>query len=214
MDLGVSSPQIDNPIRGFSFKQDGELDMRMDQSQNLTAHYIVNNFDEKELTFIFKEYGEERFSKKISRSIVEYRENHKPIDTTLELSKIISQSVPKKDPNKDPATRVFQALRIRVNDELNDLQECLPKAFDYLKDNGRLAIISFHSLEDRIVKNFVKSKLKTDLIPKNIPIKASDIQKPEIMMIGKVIEPSDLEVKHNPRARSAKLRVIERLVNS
>jgi 16S rRNA (cytosine1402-N4)-methyltransferase len=211
MDLGVSSPQLDEPSRGFSFQSDAALDMRMDQSQSLTAADIVNSYEEKELIELLFSYGEEKFSKRIVRSILIHRETMGPINRTHELAKIINQAVPKREPGKNPATRTFQALRIKVNEELEEVEKSLPIAFDYLNPKGRLVVISFHSLEDRIVKNFTKIKMKTDLIPKYIPIRASEIKLSSVKKIGKLIMPSKEELKLNPRSRSAKLRIIEKV---
>ena len=211
MDLGVSSPQLDDAQRGFSFKADGLLDMRMNQNHLETAADIVNTYDISDLAYIFKVYGEERFARRVAKFIVQYREEKKPIKTTRELAQIINNAVPKKEPGKDSATRSFQALRIKVNKEMEEIEKTLPIAFEYLKKNGRLAVISFHSLEDRIVKNFIKEKLQTDLIPKYIPIKASEIKKSTLKKIGRLITPSEKELKTNPRSRSAKLRIMERV---
>ena len=211
MDLGVSSPQQDEPSRGFSFMADAGLDMRMDQSQSLTAADIVNSYEEKELIELLFLYGEEKFSKRIVRSILIHRETIGPITRTHELAKIINQAVPKREPGKNPATRTFQALRIKVNEEITEVERALPIAFDFLNTKGRLVVISFHSLEDRIVKNFTKYKMETDVIPKYIPIRASEIKLPSVKKIGKLITPSKEEIKLNPRSRSAKLRVIEKV---
>ena len=211
MDLGVSSPQLDDSQRGFSFKSDGLLDMRMNQNHSETAADIVNNYDINELAYIFKVYGEERFAKRVAKFIVQYREEINQITTTSQLAQIINNAIPKKEPGKDGATRSFQALRIKLNQEIDEIEKTLPIAFEYLKKNGRLAVISFHSLEDRIVKNFIKNKLQTDLIPKYIPIKASEIKQSTLRKIGKLITPSERELKSNPRSRSAKLRIMERV---
>ena len=211
MDLGVSSPQLDDAQRGFSFKSDGLLDMRMNQNHTETAADIVNNYDINELAYIFKVYGEERFAKRVAKFIVKYREEINQITTTSQLAQIINNAIPKKEPGKDGATRSFQALRIKLNQEIDEIEKTLPIAFEYLKKNGRLAVISFHSLEDRIVKNFTKNKLQTDLIPKYIPIKASEIKQSTLRKIGKLITPSERELKSNPRSRSAKLRIMERV---
>ncbi len=211
MDLGVSSPQLDDSQRGFSFKSDGLLDMRMNQNHTETAADIVNNYDINELAYIFKVYGEERFAKRVAKFIVQYREEINQITTTSQLAQIINNAIPKKEPGKDGATRSFQALRIKLNQEIDEIEKTLPIAFEYLKKNGRLAVISFHSLEDRIVKNFTKNKLQTDLIPKYIPIKASEIKQSTLRKIGKLITPSERELKSNPRSRSAKLRIMERV---
>ena len=211
MDLGVSSPQLDEPSRGFSFQSDAALDMRMDQSQSLTAADIVNSFEEKELIELLFSYGEEKFSKRIVRSILIHRDTIGPITTTLELAKIINQAVPKREPGKNPATRTFQALRIKVNEEIEEVEKALPTAFDFLNTKGRLVVISFHSLEDRIVKKFTKFKMETDVIPKYIPIRESEIKLSSVKKIGKLITPSKEEIKLNPRSRSAKLRIIEKV---
>jgi len=211
MDLGISSPQVDNAERGFSFRLDGQLDMRMNQDHLETAADIVNSYDEAELIYILKVYGEERFAKRIARSIVAHRADVGRIEKTIQLAQIINKAVPKREPGKDPATRTFQALRIKVNQEIEEIEKALPIAFDLLNKNGRMAVISFHSLEDRVVKNFAKQQLETDLIPKYIPIKASEIRKTNLKKIGKLIIPSEIEIKENPRSRSAKLRVIERI---
>lgn len=211
MDLGISSPQVDNAERGFSFRLDGQLDMRMNQDHLETAADIVNSYDEAELIYILKVYGEERFAKRIARSIVAHRADVGRIEKTIQLAQIINKAVPKREPGKDPATRTFQALRIKVNQEIEEIEKALPIAFDLLNKNGRIAVISFHSLEDRVVKNFAKQQLETDLIPKYIPIKASEIRKTNLKKIGKLIIPSEIEIKENPRSRSAKLRVIERI---
>ena len=211
MDLGISSPQVDNAERGFSFRLDGQLDMRMNQDHLETAADIVNSYDEAELIYILKVYGEERFAKRIARSIVTHRADVGRIEKTIQLAQIINKAVPKREPGKDPATRTFQALRIKVNQEIEEIEKALPIAFDLLNKNGRIAVISFHSLEDRVVKNFAKQQLETDLIPKYIPIKASEIRKSNLKKIGKLIIPSEIEIKENPRSRSAKLRVIERI---
>ena len=211
MDLGISSPQVDNAERGFSFRLDGQLDMRMNQDHLETAADIVNSYDEAELIYILKVYGEERFAKRIARSIVAHRADIGRIEKTIQLAQIINKAVPKREPGKDPATRTFQALRIKVNQEIEEIEKALPIAFDLLNKNGRIAVISFHSLEDRVVKNFAKQQLETDLIPKYIPIKASEIRKSNLKKIGKLTIPSEIEIKENPRSRSAKLRVIERI---
>ena len=211
MDLGISSPQVDNAERGFSFRLDGQLDMRMNQDHLETAADIVNSYDEAELIYILKVYGEERFAKRIARSILAHRADVGRIEKTIQLAQIINKAVPKREPGKDPATRTFQALRIKVNQEIEEIEKALPIAFDLLNKNGRIAVISFHSLEDRVVKNFAKQQLETDLIPKYIPIKASEIRKSNLKKIGKLTIPSEIEIKENPRSRSAKLRVIERI---
>ena len=190
----MSNTQLNNPSRGFSFEKDGPLDMRMDFKNNkLTAKEIINNYSEKDLANIFYYYGEERNSRKIARQIINYR-TKEPINTTSELSKIIKKVNFEKF--KNPSTRVFQALRIYVNDELNELESFLNKSINILKRKGRMAIITFHSLEDRIVKNFIK--------------KQSELSGQLKIITKKPVIPSPLEVKINSRSRSAKLRVAEK----
>jgi len=202
MDLGISSPQIDEADRGFSFNLDSNLDMRMNQSQKLTASEIINNFDYDELVKILYDYGEEKFAKKIVREIVKYREEKGKISRTTELADIVK---------KNPATKTFQAIRIKVNEELLEIEQVLPAAFEALEKNGRLAVISFHSLEDRIIKNFIKDKLNTDTVPKKIPIFQKQIKSTPIKVIQKLQTPSEGEVLKNKRSRSSKLRVIEKI---
>lgn len=212
-DLGVSSPQFDESYRGFSYRYDGELDMRMDQENNLNARDIVNNYYLNDLVRIFKEYGEEKYSYRIAKKIVEVREKEK-INTTFQLVEIVKSSLPKSVLFKDkhPCKQVFQALRIEVNDELNALKEALEDSLSLLNKNGRLVVISFHSLEDRIVKNVFKkvSEIKGDR--KNDFVKPSDIKKPEFRLINKkVILPSEKEINENHRSKSAKLRILEKI---
>ena len=211
MDLGISSPQIDESDRGFSFNLDSNLDMRMNQSQKLTASEIINNFDYDELVKILYDYGEEKFAKKIVREIVKYREEKGKISRTTELANIVNKAIPKFDSKKNPATKTFQAIRIKVNEELLEIAQVLPAAFEALEKNGRLAVISFHSLEDRIIKNFIKDKLNTDTVPKKIPIFQKQIKSTPIKVIQKLQTPSEGEVLKNKRSRSSKLRVIEKI---
>ncbi|MCF7924443.1 MAG: 16S rRNA (cytosine(1402)-N(4))-methyltransferase RsmH [Candidatus Izimaplasma sp.] len=208
-DLGVSSFQFDLPERGFSYRFDNELDMRMDQNQILTAKEIVNSFSYDELVKIFFEYGEEKFARLIAKNICIKREE-KPIDTTFDLVDIIKDALPQKVLHKKghPAKKVFQALRIAVNNELGILEESLQKAIDLLKPKGRMAVITFHSLEDRICKRFFK-KLSVIDLPKGLPI-ISD-EEPTISLVNKkVITVSENELENNNRAHSAKLRIIEK----
>jgi 16S rRNA (cytosine1402-N4)-methyltransferase len=214
MDLGISSPQIDKAERGFSFQLDSYLDMRMDQTKGLTAADILNTYEEKDLIYALRTYGEEKFARKIVKAIIEHREEKGPIKMTLELADLIKNIVPKRDLKRNPATKTFQALRILVNRELEELSSALPIVFSYLKPKARLVVISFHSLEDRIVKNYTKCRIKTDFIPKNIPIKASEIKSPSFKVVQKMITPSAEEVKQNPRSRSAKLRVVEKTMET
>lgn len=211
MDLGISSPQIDKAVRGFSFQLDSLLDMRMNQKQKLTAADIVNGYEYDDLVKLLYEYGEEKFAKKIVKAIIKYRQEKGKISRTIELADLINQAIPKFDSTKNPATKTFQALRIKVNEELEEIREILPAAFEILKMNGRLAVISFHSLEDRIIKNFFKEKLNTDRVSKKIPILHKNIQSAPIKIIKKMEKPSKDEISKNIRARSAKLRVMEKI---
>ena len=211
LDLGVSSPQIDNGERGFSFMKDATLDMRMDTRNKLTAKKIVNEYSLNELTNIFYSFGEEKFSKVIANNIVKYREN-KEIETTLELVRIIESSVPKKYfITKHPERQIFQALRIEVNSELNVLNDVLPDAINLLNKGGRLCVITFHSLEDRIVKKIFKKFSEIDEVVKGMP-NIPDEYKPLIKIVNnKPIVASSEEIEKNSRSKSAKLRIIERL---
>ena len=210
-DLGLSSPEIDDESRGFSFMKNARLDMRMDRRQEIDAHYVVNNYSEEKLREIFYLYGEEKFSKVIASNIVKYR-NKKNIDSTLELVDVIKSSVPVKYFNlQHPERRIFQAIRIEVNGELTVLTEVLPDAINLLKKGGRLVVITFHSLEDRIVKQIFKKYSEVDEVVKGLPI-IPDEYKPLIKLINKKpILPSDKELRENSRSRSAKLRIVERV---
>lgn len=210
-DLGVSSFQFDTPDRGFSYNFDATLDMRMNTNQTLTAKMIVNEYSYEELKRIFYLYGEEPFSKEIARSIEKERKI-KPIETTFELTDIIKKSLPAKVLRKKghPAKQVFQALRIAVNNELEVFSKSLEDALSILKPGGRICVITFHSLEDRICKQMFKSKVTSD-VPTDLPIKDSEIKKEYRLVNNKVIVPSDRELDLNNRAHSAKLRIIEKL---
>jgi 16S rRNA (cytosine1402-N4)-methyltransferase len=210
LDLGISSPQIDISERGFSFRFDGPLDMRMDQSSGQTAAEFVAVATEQKLAEVIKAYGEERFAKQIARAIIAARTGGNAITTTKQLAKIVASTVPKIEPGQDPATRTFQALRIFLNQELEELSLVLPQCLRLLSTEGRLSVISFHSLEDRIVKQFVKGEQDRDDLPSNFPVLAKDLPQPRMMSIGKAQKPSGQEVKKNPRSRSAVLRVAER----
>ncbi len=208
-DLGVSSPQLDEAERGFSFHNDAKLDMRMNQKQELSAYEVVNNYPKDKLIKIFYEYGEEKFSKSIAEAICKYRET-KPIETTLELTEIIKSSVPEKYRRlHHPARKVFQAIRIEVNDELNVLQKALNDSLELLNPGGRLCVITFHSLEDRIVKNTFKEVTKENELYKGMP-NIPDEYKAKYKLIGK-FKPTKEELENNNRSRSAILRVIERI---
>jgi len=210
-DLGVSSPQLDDKERGFSYHQDAKLDMRMDQSQSFSAYDVVNTYTKDELSRIFKKYGEDKFANNIAKKIVEYREN-KPIETTLELVDIVKTAVPMKFRlDKHPARQIFQAIRIEVNHELDVIEPALEQALSLLKVGGRVAVITFHSLEDRLVKNYFKEKCMIDEKLKGMP-NVPDEYLPDFSLVtNKPILPSNLEIEENPRARSAKLRVIQRI---
>ncbi|HEK9099278.1 16S rRNA (cytosine(1402)-N(4))-methyltransferase RsmH [Bacillus pfraonensis] len=210
-DLGVSSPQLDTPERGFSYHHDAPLDMRMDQDASLTAYDVVNNWSYEQLVRIFFQYGEEKFSKQIARKIEAYREN-KAIETTGELVELIKEGIPApaRRTGGHPAKRVFQAIRIAVNDELKVFEEALESAIGMVKPGGRISVITFHSLEDRICKTTFKRNSSTPQLPPGLPI-IPDEFKPKLKLITrKPILPSDEELEENNRARSAKLRIAEK----
>ncbi|HEY8118741.1 MAG TPA: 16S rRNA (cytosine(1402)-N(4))-methyltransferase RsmH [Methylophilaceae bacterium] len=210
LDIGISSPQIDEGERGFSFRFDGPLDMRMDQSSGRTGAEFLAVTSEQQLTGVIKDYGEERFAKQIARAVIAARVGGQPITTTGQLAKIVADAVPKSEPGQDPATRTFQALRIFLNQELEELSLVLPQCLDVLAPGGRLAVISFHSLEDRIVKRFIRGEQDRDDLPANFPVRARDLPQPRMVAIGRAIKPGAAEIKRNPRSRSAVLRVAER----
>lgn len=213
MDLGISSYQIDTDERGFSYMRNGQLDMRMDTSQDLTAKYIVNNYDEQRLSYIFKVYGEEKFHRKIANKIVNTR-REKPIETTFDLVKLIDEVIPRYQNKKGghSSKKVFQALRIEVNEELDILENSIKNAINRLNIGGRIEIITFHSLEDRIVKNIFNYLALECICPKEFPICKCDKQK-EIKVINKKpILPSSLELNQNSRSASAKLRIAEKII--
>ena len=210
-DLGVSSPQLDDASRGFSFHEDAKLDMRMDREQKLTAYDVVNNYSKEELSRIFLKYGEDKFSNNIAKKIVEYRSN-KPIETTLELVEVIKTAVPMKFRiDKHPARQIFQAIRIEVNHELDVIEPALNQAMELLNVGGRIAVITFHSLEDRLVKNIFREKCKIDEKLKGLPNIPEEYLPDFKLVENKAIVPSEEELEKNPRARSSKLRVIERI---
>ena len=202
---------MDDAERGFSYHEDAKLDMRMDREQTLSAYDVVNNYTKEELSNIFYKYGEDRFSSNIAKKIVEYRKN-KPIDTTLELVEIIKTAVPMKfRKDKHPARQIFQAIRIEVNKELDVIEPALAQAASMLEVGGRIAVITFHSLEDRLVKNFFKDLTKIDEMIKGLPEVPEKYLPDFRLVVNKAIEPTKEEKEQNPRARSAKLRVIERI---
>jgi 16S rRNA (cytosine1402-N4)-methyltransferase len=211
LDLGVSSPQLDQAERGFSFLKDGFLDMRMDPTTGQSAATWLATAEEQDIAWVLKTYGEERFAKRIARAIVAARDE-RPIDTTLRLAKIVADANPAWEKGKNPATRAFQAIRIHINDELGDLTRFLEQALDLLAVGGRLAVISFHSLEDRLVKRFIKQQIKGegDDVPSYIPLR-TEAHVPRLRSLGRAIQPGAAETAMNPRARSAVLRVAEKL---
>jgi 16S rRNA (cytosine1402-N4)-methyltransferase len=210
MDLGVSSPQLDEAVRGFSFMREGPLDMRMNTSIGITAADYVNEASAEEMTKVFFEYGEEKFARRIADAIVKARQD-KPFYTTTQLADVVSGAQPRKDFHKHPATRVFQALRIEVNQELSALKSALNASLDVLDVGGRLLVISFHSLEDRIVKLFMQHQEKGPELPAHLPIPKHLIYQARMIRKGKAIKPSLEEIELNPRSRSAILRIGEKV---
>lgn len=209
LDLGVSSPQLDEAERGFSFMHDGPLDMRMDQTRGQSAAEWVNSADEDEITWVLKEFGEERFAKRMARAIIAERQKQ-PFTRTKHLAEVIKEANPAWEKGKHPATRAFQAIRIQVNNELGDLDSVLTQALAVLAPGGRLVVISFHSLEDRVVKRFIRRQELGDPVPKGLPIRDDQLNK-RMRSIGKAIKASDAEVNANVRSRSAVMRVAEKL---
>jgi len=209
LDIGVSSPQIDEGERGFSFRFDAPLDMRMDTTQGDTAASFLARAEIKEITEVIRNYGEERFAFQIAKKIVAAR-SERPVATTGELATLVREAVRTREPGQDPATRTFQALRIYVNQELDQLALALPQAMNILNDGGRLVVISFHSLEDRIVKRFMRDEASLDTLPKNLPLRSVDLPQPKLRLIGKPVKAGSAEVAVNPRARSAVMRIAEK----
>lgn len=210
LDLGVSSPQLDDPERGFSFLRDGPLDMRMARHVGLSAEQWLAQVTEKDLAKVLFEYGEERFARRIARAVIESRAKT-PITTTRQLADLVENSLPFREKHKHPATRTFQAIRIEINRELDELKEALQQSVRVLKPGGRLVVISFHSLEDRMVKQFIRSESGAKFDPGKLPVKEADISKGMLKKIGKAIKAGDREIGQNPRARSAVMRVAERV---
>jgi len=208
-DLGVSSPQLDDPRRGFGFRSDGPLDMRMDPTRGTGAAEWLERADEGEIREVIGNYGEERFAKQIAKAIVAARRRG-PLRRTGELAAVVAAAVRTREPGQNPATRTFQALRIHVNQELEELSLALPQALAALRLSGRLAVISFHSLEDRIVKNFMRAGARPTL-PERLPVKAREMPPPKLRIVGPPRRPGAEEIRANPRARSAVLRVAEKL---
>ena len=210
LDLGVSSPQLDNPERGFSFLRDGPLDMRMDSNAGVSAQQWLASVDEKELVKVLFDYGEERFARRIAQAIVEKRALS-PITTTRQLATLIEDAVSVREKHKHPATRTFQAIRIEINKELDELKAVLQQSARVLGPGGRLVVISFHSLEDRIVKRFIRDESGAKYNPGRLPIKEVDIAKGILKTMGKALKAGKQEISQNPRARSAIMRVAERV---
>ena len=209
LDLGVSSPQLDDASRGFSFSADGPLDMRMDPSSGVSASEWLESASESDIARVLKVFGEERFSRRIARSVVETRQAS-PLRTTRQLAELIEAAVPRREKNKHPATRSFQAIRIFINGELDEITMVLEQVIDVLAPQGRMAVISFHSLEDRIVKRFIRDEYRGEQPPEEFPLAGMDYV-PRLKPVGKAIRAAAAEVDQNPRARSAVLRVAERL---
>lgn len=210
LDVGVSSPQIDAPERGFSFMRSGPLDMRMDTDQPLTAARWLAEADEDEITAVLRDYGEERFARRIARAILARRQQA-PLETTEALAALIAEVCPGYERGQHPATRTFQAIRIHVNDELGELQAALDGALDWLRVGGRLVVISFHSLEDRLVKRFFRDAARGEVLPRRLPVTGSGCHGARLKLIGSAVRASAVEVAANPRARSAIMRVAERV---
>ena len=213
LDLGVSSLQLEDTSRGFSFRLDGPLDMRMDTSQGQTATEWIASVSEKHLGEVIKDYGEERFAKQIAREVVAAR-SKQPITTTLQLAEIVAKVVHPNKKNHNPATRTFQAIRIYLNQELEELSLILPECMGLLKEGGRLVVISFHSLEDRVVKRFIREAACPDKLPSRLPVRDEEVRRlirPKLRLVGKAIRPKERELAVNPRARSAVMRVAERV---
>lgn len=206
LDLGVSSPQLDDAGRGFSFREDGPLDMRMDTRSGVTAAEWLNGAEESEIATVLREYGEERFARRIAAAIVA----HRPFERTGYLAEVVAEANPRWEKHKHPATRAFQAIRIFINRELEDLERLLAGVVDNLQIGGRLVVISFHSLEDRIVKRFMRDASRGRQLPRGVPVTEQE-RGQTMRLIGKAIRPSDTEVARNPRARSAIMRIAERV---
>ncbi|MCF2908795.1 16S rRNA (cytosine(1402)-N(4))-methyltransferase RsmH [Pseudoalteromonas sp. DL2-H2.2] len=211
LDIGVSSPQLDDAERGFSFMKDGPLDMRMNPTAGRSAAQWLAEAELEDMVFVIKKYGEEKFARRIATKIIETRE-HTEITSTKQLAELIDEAVPVKDKHKHPATRTFQAIRIYINSELEEIQTALQAALAVLKPGGRLVVISFHSLEDRIVKQFIKKQSKGEAVPRGLPLTDAQLkQNLTLKAVGKAIKPSQAEIDANPRARSSVLRIAEKL---
>ena len=209
-DLGVSSPQLDVEERGFSFRFNGPLDMRMDTSRGETVEAWINRADEQEIGEVIWRYGEERFARQIARAVVAARVIGR-IRTTRELAELVGKTVRTREPGQNPATRTFQALRIFINQELEEVEQVLPQAVTGLRTGGRLVVIAFHSLEDRIVKRFMQNAAKADHLPSKLPIRANEVNDATLRIMGKPVRPTEAEIAANPRSRSAIMRTAEKL---
>jgi 16S rRNA (cytosine1402-N4)-methyltransferase len=209
LDLGMSSPQLDDRARGFSFRFDAPLDMRMDPGTGITAAEWLARAPEREIREVIRNYGEERFAKPIAAAIIAARARG-PVGTTRELAAIVAKAVPTREPQQNPATRTFQAIRIHLNQELEELSLALPQCVELLRPGGRLVVISFHSLEDRIAKRFLRDNAR-DRLPSRLPLRADELPRPPLKLIGRPLRPSAAEVAANPRARSAVMRIAEKL---
>ena len=212
-DLGVSSPQLDEAERGFSFRFDAPLDMRMDTSRGITAAEWLNQAAEEEIAHVVRDYGEERFARQVARALVKARESA-PLATTRQLANLVAGAVRTRERGQDPATRTFQAVRIFINRELEEIEAALPRAVARLKTGGRLVVISFHSLEDRMVKRFMREEAEGERVPPEIPLPAHALRGGRLRLVGKAIKPGEAECAANPRARSAVMRVAERTAES
>lgn len=211
LDIGVSSPQLDDAVRGFSFMKDGPLDMRMDPTSGRSAAQWLAEAELEDIAFVIKKYGEEKFGRRIAHKIVETRDET-PITTTKQLADLVDEAVPVKDKHKHPATRTFQAIRIYINSELEEIQTALQASLSVLKPGGRLVVISFHSLEDRIVKQFIKKQSKGEAVPRGLPLTEEQLNKNlTLKALGKAIKPTTEEIAANPRSRSSVLRVAQKL---
>jgi len=209
LDLGVSSPQLDDAARGFSFSQEGPLDMRMDNTSGVTAAQWIARASERDIARAISAFGQDRFAKTIARAIVAYRKEQ-PITTTKQLAEVIAKAVPKHEPGKHPATRTFQAIRIVLNGELTQLEEALKQSLVVLRPGGRLCVISFHSLEDTMVKEFMQHNEREDAVYAGLPSVPAHAR-PKLKRIGKAVHATEAEIERNPRARSAVLRTAEKL---
>jgi 16S rRNA (cytosine1402-N4)-methyltransferase len=213
LDLGVSSPQLGAAHRGFSFRHDAPLDMRMDTTRGATAAEWLQSASESEIREVLRTYGEERFAKSIAAAIAAARARG-ALHTTRQLAALVAEAVPRREPGQDPATRTFQAVRIRVNQELEELTVALPQCVELLEPGGRLVVISFHSLEDRIVKRFMRECSRADTLPVKLAVREADLPRPKLRLLGKARRPTETEIARNPRARSAVMRVAERVATA